>query len=79
MVSVTGNGTLNVLELGMTRVYAADVKNKAHFNHSEVSLAAEANNYSKLLTVPRKSSIFTHVLYSVMTLTYILIVCYIVE
>lgn len=37
MVSVTGNGTLEVLEQGTTTVIAADVKNTAHFNHSEVS------------------------------------------
>ena len=38
VVSVVGNGTLTALERGVTRVYAADVRNTVHFNFSEVCL-----------------------------------------
>ena len=37
VVGVGVNGTLEVLEQGVTMVFAADVRNTAHYNQSEVS------------------------------------------
>ena len=50
VVGVGVNGTLEVLEQGVTMVYAADVRNTAHYNQSEVSKVFLFNfcNYTKI-------------------------------